>query len=106
MDKLALLAALAPRVVDVNVDGIGTVKVRELSAPEVVSIRDACKSDKDDFGFRLVVAAVQDETGAPMFTIDDLPSLRSAAQSRIGDLVARVMEANGFQMREVGAKNA
>ncbi len=107
LDKSALLALFAPKIIDRDVPGVGTIRLRELSAPEVSDIREACKSEsqKADFGFMLVVASVVDDNGAPAFTADDLPALRASAQSRIGELVTAVMEVNGFSVKEDAAKN-
>lgn len=107
LDKAALLALFAPKIIDKDVPCVGTVRLRELSAPEVSDIREACKTEaqKADFGFRLVIASVVDDTGAPTFTAGDLPTLRGAAQSRIGELVSAVMAINGFSVKEDAAKN-
>ena len=107
LDKSALLAIFAPKIIDQNVPGVGTVRLRELSAPEVSDIREACKTEaqKADFGFLLVIASVVDDTGQPTFTAADLPDLRASAQSRIGELVSAVMAVNGFSVKEDAAKN-
>ncbi|MCM8580280.1 hypothetical protein [Accumulibacter sp.] len=107
LDKAALLALFAPQIIDRDVPGVGTVRLRELSAPEVSDLREACKTEaqKADFGFHLVIASVVDDTGTPTFTAADLPALRASAQSRIGELVSAVMTVNGFSVREDAAKN-
>ena len=107
LDKAALLALFAPKIIDRDVPGVGTVRLRELSAPEVSDLREACKTEaqKADFGFHLVIASVVDDTGTPTFTAADLPALRASAQSRIGELVSAVMTVNGFSVREDAAKN-
>ncbi len=107
LDKSALLALFAPKIIDRDVPGVGTVRLRELSAPEVSDIREACKTDaqKADFGFLLVVASVVNQNAEPTFTADDLPALRASAQSRIGELVTAVMAVNGFSVKEDAAKN-
>ena len=107
LDKSALLAIFAPKIIDQNVPGVGTVRLRELSAPEVSDIREACRTEaqKADFGFLLVIASVVDDTGQPTFSAADLPALRASAQSRIGELVSSVMTVNGFSVKEDAAKN-
>jgi len=107
LDKASLLARFAPQIIDRDVPGVGTVRLRELSAPEVSDLREACKTEpqKADFGFHLVIASVVDDTGAPTFTTNDLPTLRASAQSRIGELVSAVMAVNGFSVKEDAAKN-
>ncbi|MCM8596653.1 hypothetical protein [Accumulibacter sp.] len=107
LDKSALLAIFAPKIVDREVPGIGLVRLRELSAPEVSDLREACRTEKEkaDFGFRLVLAAVVDDDGKPIFSADDLPTLRGAAQSRIGELVTAVMAVNGFSVAGDAARN-
>jgi len=107
LDKAALLALFAPKIIDRDVPGVGTVRLRELSAPEVSDLREACKTEaqKADFGFHLVIASVVDDTGTPTFTAADLPALRASAQSRVGELVSAVMTVNGFSVKEDAAKN-
>ena len=107
LNKDALLALFAPKIVEQNVPEIGTVRLLELSAPQVSEIRESCKSEKDkvDFGFHLVIASVVDDEGKPSFGKDDLPALRASAQSRIGKLVTAVMEINGFSLKEDAEKN-
>lgn len=106
MDKTALLALFQPKIIDVDVPGIGPLRLRELSAPEVSDAREACKDEKKaDFGLRLIIKSVVDEQGEPTFTLADLDSLRNASQRSMGELVTKVMEINGFQMKEGAAKN-
>ncbi len=107
ISKAVLLTLIAAQIIERDVPGIGIVRLRELSAPEVSDIREACKTDKEksDFGFNLVIASVVDDQGDAVFTADDLPTLRAAAQSRIGELVTAVMAVNGFSVKEGAAKN-
>lgn len=107
-DKASLLAMFQPKIVSQPVAGVGSVLFRELSAPEVSDIRDLCQSKdkKADFGFKLVIASLVDESGQPVFTDADLPSLRSSAQVRIGNLVTAVMAVNGFQLDAKAAEDA
>lgn len=107
LDKAALLSLFAPKVVERDVPGVGAVRMRELSAPEVSDIRESCKTEaqKADFGFLLIIASVVDDNNDPVFVQADLPVLRSSAQSRIGELVTSVMSANGFSVKEDAAKN-
>ena len=107
LDKTALLALFAPKIIDRDVPGVGQVRLRELSAPEVSDIREACKTDaqKADFGFLLAIASVVNDDGKPTFTVSDLPALRVSAQSRIGELVSAVMAVNGFSIKDGAEKN-
>lgn len=107
LDKAALLAIFQPKVIEKDVPGVGKVRLRELSAPEVSSIRESCKGDekKGDFGFLLVIAAVVDDDGKPLFAASDLDALRGSAQGRIGEMVGAVMELNGFHVKEDAEKN-
>lgn len=106
-DRKSLLDFFKPQTLEKEVAGIGKVLLRELSAPEVSDIREACKSEekKQDFGYHLVIAALVDERGQPVFSPGDLAELRGAAQGRFGELVTAVMEMNGFQVKEGAVKN-
>lgn len=107
LDKTTILGLLKPQIITKTVTGFGDVSLVELSAPQVTALRDACKdeSTKGDFGFRMVIAAVVDAEGNQLFKEDDLPELRAAAQSRIGELVSAVMDANGFSIKVDDVKN-
>lgn len=105
-DRKSLLELFKPKTIERPVPGVGNILLRELSAPEISDIREACKDDKKhDFGFHLVIASVVDQAGKTVFTPGDLAELRGAAQGRFGELVAVVMEVNGFQVKEGAAKN-
>ncbi|HEY3432550.1 MAG TPA: hypothetical protein VGK09_08380 [Rhodocyclaceae bacterium] len=99
------MAGLQPKMDVVPVPGLGKVRLRELSAPEVVAIRDTTKAKKDDFGFYLVIRSVVDESGAAIFADEDLASLQGSGQNSIGKLVSAVMKHNGFQVQGDEAKN-
>lgn len=100
MDKAALLAALAPKRTQFPVDGFGEVSIRQLSVDEVDSIRVAITADdskKDDFGLRLVMMAVADESGNRVFDEADLSALRSSSNVEMDALVGKALEFNGFK---------
>lgn len=105
MDKATILASLGKRTVVRDVTGVGPVRIRELSAPDVARIRDATGDKKEDFGFRLVLESVVGDDDTPVFTDADLDDLRAAAQSRIGALITAVLDINGFSADEQAAKN-
>lgn len=106
LDKSALLALFSPKIIDQQVAGLGIVRLRELSAPEVSEIRAACSTEalKADFAFHLIIASVVDDAGHAAFTAADLPDLRGAAQARIGELVSAVLAINGFQVKDDAEK--
>jgi hypothetical protein len=106
MDKAALLALFAPKIIEVDVPGIGLTRLRELSAPEVNDAREACaKADKSDFGLYLIIASVVDADDKPLFARADLDDLRKASQRTMGEMVTAVMEINGFQVKDAAPKN-
>lgn len=106
LDKSSILNLLKPQIIKKPVTGFGEINLVELSAPQVTALRDACKDEatKADFGFRMVIASVVDEQGELLFKESDLPELRASAQSRIGELVSAVMEANGFSISNDAVK--
>lgn len=113
LDKAALLALFAPKIIDQTITGIGPVRLRELSAPEISDIRESCKAaeEKANFGFKLVIASLVNDDGQPVFAPSDLPALRTSAQARIESMVEAVMAVNGFKVastdiaKEVAVKN-
>lgn len=107
LDKSSILNLLKPQIIKKTVSGFGEINLVELSAPQVTALRDACKDEatKADFGFRMVISSVVDDQGEPLFKEADLPELRASAQSRIGELVSAVMDANGFSISNDAVKN-
>lgn len=106
IDKTALLAALACTSVTVRVDGFGDVIIRQVSVAENDRIRAGIKADPDaahsSFGLQLLVASVIDDTGVPVFTADDIPTLKQAAGRKVDKLVEAVLDANGYAVEKVG----
>ena len=98
---LALLAALAATTVAIEVDGFGPVRVREITVAETDQIAKLAKDSKDgnasEFGLHLLIRAVQDEDGNPLFDDVDLPALRASASSKVDVLVGHVLEVNKFK---------
>jgi hypothetical protein len=83
------------------------VHVRQITVAEndaiakIANNKDAAMSE---FGLQLLIRAVVDEEGAPLFDDADLPALRDAASTKIDKLVKAVLVANGFQKADE-AKN-
>ena len=97
---LSLLAALAATTVAVEVDGFGTVQVREITVAESDQIAKIARDHKDgspsEFGLNLLIRSVQDEDGNPMFDDVDLPALRACAGNKVDALIGKVLEVNKF----------
>ena len=104
-DKTAFLQAIKPKTSAVDVEGFGAVTIKQLSVAEVEAVRAKLKKDDDadTFGLRLVTLSVIDESGAAVFTDEDLPSIRAASNEAVEVLVTKVLELNGFRKAE--AKN-
>jgi hypothetical protein len=98
---LSLLAALAATTVAIEVEGFGTVQVREVTVAESDQIakiaRDNAEGSPSEFGLNLLIRSVQDEDGNPMFDDADLPALRACAGNKVDVLVGRVLEVNKFK---------
>jgi hypothetical protein len=99
IDKALLLAALLPITKTVPVAGFGDVLLRQITVAENDAIREAAKdvNAASEFGLRLLVAAVSNADGTPVFTVDDLPALRASAGTKIDALVKAVLDLNGYQ---------
>ena len=97
-NKAAFVQCLQPAITPLTLDAFGDVWLRQISVDEAAAIRAAAKGATGaEFGLRLVVATLAQEDGTPMLTLDDLPALRSAADAKMGKLVERVLEVNGYK---------
>lgn len=102
-----LLAALAPKAEQFDVPGFGPVMIRQLTVGQADQARaeaDKVKGNASEFGLRLLLSAVTDLDGSPLFDDPDLPALRDSGNTAVDALVAQVLRVNGF--RVAGAPNA
>jgi hypothetical protein len=99
-----LLAALATTSVTVSVDGYGNVRIRQISVAESDEVAAIARANKEgspsEFGLNLLVRAVLDEDGVPLFDDTDLPALRACAGTKVDALVGKVLEVNKFKKAE------
>jgi hypothetical protein len=107
-DKAAFLQAIKPKTTTVEIEGFGTVNIKQLSVAEVEAQRAKLKDDKSEdgkelFGLRLLAASLVDENGVAVLSDDDLAAIRDAGNAPVEKLVSKVLELNGFARAE--AKN-
>lgn len=98
--KVDLLAALRPTIEEMEVDGFGTVAIKQLTVRESDALRANLKKDDDssEFGLRLLgVSMIDKETGARIFSDDEMDSLREASGPKIETLIKRVLEINNYR---------
>lgn len=111
MNKTQFLASAAPDIQEFDIPGMPEkVRIRLLSG----RARDAFQAtvqagDKSVSYFEaaVVISAVVDETGAPLFTADDLEPLRDVSTGVIGAIARRALDLNkiGPDAEEAAAKN-
>ncbi len=103
-----ILAALAPKFEQVEVAGFGTVQIRQLTvaaADQARAMAGKAKDSASEFGLCLLIFAVHDTDGNPMFDDPDLPALREAGSTAVEKLVVEVLRVNGLS-QAAGAPNA
>lgn len=98
--KLGLLAALAPSVSVVEVDGFGPVNIRQLTVAQHDAVRAQVKAMPDaapsEFGIRMLVASVVDAEGNLVMGDDDLQALRASSGPKVEALMRRALEVQGY----------
>lgn len=106
LDKAAFFAGLKPKAQTVEIEGLGSVRVVELSVAEAESIRDVLKTEegKGNFGLRVVIRSVRDEDGAALFTDADIDQLRSLQNGKLEKLTDSILKINGF-LKDEAAPN-
>lgn len=104
--RSALLSAIAPVISDVSIDGLGVVRIKQLSVAETDAARahsSTGTTSNSDFSLGLVACAVVDEDGKALFSLDDLTPLRTASGQQINKLVDAVLKVNGYRTADEGA---
>ena len=94
-----LLAALAPTIITIDVEGFGPQRIKQLTVSENDAVRASVgkESASSEFGLRLLVASVIDGQGVAMFTEEMIPQLRASSGTKIDTLIKSVLEVNGFK---------
>lgn len=96
LNRAQLLAAIAVTTVEKTVDGLGTIKIRQVSEAEFDTFSDVAQQGGEAFLARLAVASIVDDDGAHLFTPDDVPALKAGAFGPVQAILSAVAEANGI----------
>jgi hypothetical protein len=111
MNKELILAAFAPQVVEERVKALdgATVRFRELSGAARDALYDSARNVNGNSGFEaaLIAATVVDENDAPLFSQEDLATLRSGRAPLLEELsqIAMRLNALGLRAQEDASKN-
>ncbi len=87
-----LLLKAGPKRRTVEVDGVGEVTVRGLTAGEAAKFHQLQVSDINAAAYHLLTSAVLDEKGNPMFTEADVEKLADVDSEVINVLVRAILE--------------
>lgn len=102
----ALLAALASATISTEVEGYGSVNLRQITVADNDAVRAQLKEGDapSEFGLRLLISSLVDDEGSAIFAADDIAALRQSSGTKIDALIKKVLENNGFEGTE--EKNA
>lgn len=89
LDRAAILAASAPDFEDFDLPGVGKVRLRQLTAGDLLGLPDGEKH-----GAALVARALVDADGKRLFGDDDLDVVTTMRTAVFSKLVARIMAMN------------
>lgn len=106
-DKKAFMAAMLPKTQIIEVEGFGSVTLKQLTLTESDALRASV--DKDDkssaFGVRLVAASIVDDDGDRVFSNEEIAELSKTAEAPMTKLMDAVMVLNGYRKGN-NAKNS
>ena len=94
LNRAQFLAAIAAATVEKTIDGVGIVKIRQVSEAEFTTFSDVAQRGGEAFLERLAVASLVDDDGQPVLTLDDLPALKAGAFGPVQAILSAVAEAN------------
>jgi hypothetical protein len=106
ISKTDLLAALQPKIESIEIEGIGAIKLRQLTVAESDALRASLdKEDKSsEFGLRMLGTSLVDDEGNRMFGDDEIADLRNSSGTHVDKLIESVLVLNGFK-KAAEAKN-
>jgi len=96
LDKATFLAAFAPKITQVEIEGVGNISIRQLTLKEVEDMQKVTEGDKESLGLRLVAASVVNDAGERMLDDGDIEALHTSASNAMSDLALAVMKVNGL----------
>jgi hypothetical protein len=110
MNKLELLAALAPEIKDVEVKALGTslrFKVLTGRARDALYSNAVANADTSHYEASLIAASVVDSDGSPMFSPEDVDTLRDSNSTLLTELAGAAMAVNklGADAEKAAVKN-
>lgn len=94
LNRAQFLAAIAVTTVEKTIDGLGPVKIRQVSEAEFTTFSDVAQQGGEAFLERLAVAALVDDDGQPILTLDDLPALKAGAFGPVQAILSAVADVN------------
>lgn len=94
LNRAQFLAAIAAATVEKTIDGIGIVKIRQVSEAEFTTFSDVAQQGGEAFLERLAVASLVDDAGQPLLTMDDLPALKAGAFGPVQAILSAVADVN------------
>jgi len=91
----------APKTEEVEVKGVGTFRVRMLSAGERDAFEaEAIKASVPNGRARLLAATVVDSDDKPLFRVEDVPSIAGKSAKHLEPLVNAAMRLNAITDRD------
>ncbi|MEX3630041.1 MAG: hypothetical protein VB138_11755 [Burkholderia sp.] len=100
MNKEQIFAAIAPVIHEEPINALGGSKLRfkELSGDTRESLTRNMGDDFSNARFEalIVVSTVVDDSGAPMFTIDDVAALKDSRATAVAEIAAVSMRINNI----------
>ena len=106
----ALLSARTRRFREVDIPGLGTVKIQSMSERERADAQRLSEDKPGEFSARLIVTCVCNGDGHRLFSEADIPLLLEAdsrvVQSLIGEILEHVQPFDTGKKDEDAAKNS
>jgi hypothetical protein len=94
LNRDQLLTAIAPAIVIKDVDGIGSVRIRQISEREFRAIADDPAADKSTLLARMGIVSLVDDDDAPLLTAADLNALQAGAFGPVEAILSAVSQVN------------
>lgn len=103
--RSALLGKRSRRYLEVDITGLGPVRIQSLSERERAELEVKAMSDTSQFRANLIALTLVDEDGARLFADSDVDSILEVDSSLTGELAAHINEHCEVPRTEESVKN-
>ena len=94
LNREQILASIAPSIIVTTVDGVGDLRIKQISEAQFYALSEAQKVGGGKVLNQIAVLSLVDDDGVPLLTNEDIPALDAGAFGPVEAILGAVAAAN------------